>query len=165
MFGSLLKAMIPHVISATSHKCIACFEVTQCRFPCMGNRGPRANQHGNMLSFGGGPTLVFVSLKLHAIKHEPRNLPPIETCQVLASSPMRVSMLGQPKPSKHISLKHVTFWELCFSPFHPSSMFRHAIPIHNASNLFQLLHFSSNFHKTTLSRQLMKVMEQVFNFT
>jgi hypothetical protein len=34
-------------------------------------------------------------------------------------------MPEQPKP-----LKHVMFWELCFGPMCPSSMFLHAIPIH-----------------------------------
>jgi hypothetical protein len=44
-------------------------------------------------------------------------------------------------------------------------MFSHAIPIHtpwpihDTLNLFQFSHASFNFHRTTLWRQLMKVME------
>jgi hypothetical protein len=52
-------ALGPNVISATSCKCVACFEVAWCRFSRMGIVGPKANQHGNMSCFNGG--LVFVS--------------------------------------------------------------------------------------------------------
>jgi hypothetical protein len=72
---------------------------------------------------------------------------------------MHILMLGQPKPPKHIPLKHVMFQELCFNPICPSFVFPHAIPIHHTLDLFQLSHVGSNFHRTILSRQLMKVME------
>jgi hypothetical protein len=39
----------------------------------MGNGGLGANQHGNMLCFGGGSTFVFVGQKSHDMKYEPQN--------------------------------------------------------------------------------------------
>jgi hypothetical protein len=68
-------------------------------------------------------------------------------------------------PEQLEPLKNVTFWELCFNPICPFSMFPHVIPIHaqwpihHVLNLFQLSHALSNFCWTTISRQLMKVME------
>jgi hypothetical protein len=64
----------PDVISATSAKCIAHFEVAQHEFSHMSNMGLGANRHGNMSCFGGGLTLILVNQKLHATKHEPQNL-------------------------------------------------------------------------------------------
>jgi hypothetical protein len=55
--------------------------------------------------------------------------------------------------------KHVTFRELCLGPMHPSSMFPHAIPIHDVLDLFQFSHVSSNFCWITLLKQLMKIMQ------
>lgn len=72
-YQSHLQNNTPDVISATSHKCITHFEVTWHKFPCKGNRGFGANQHGNMLCFGGNPTLISIGQKLHAMKHEPWN--------------------------------------------------------------------------------------------
>jgi len=73
MFGSFLKAVILDVISTTSCKCVARFEMTRHKFPRTGSGGPRANQHGNMSCFGCSLTLVFTSQKSHITKHEPRN--------------------------------------------------------------------------------------------
>jgi hypothetical protein len=91
------------------------------------------------------PNIHFNQLKIAcherwASKREPQNLPFIETCQVLVSNPMRISMLMQPKPPKHIPPKHVTFRELCFGPIHPSSMFPHVIPVHAPWPIHDTLH-------------------------
>jgi hypothetical protein len=103
----------------TSHKRVAHFEATQREFPCMGNVGVEANRHGNMSCFGDSLVLVLVNQKPHATKHEPRNLPPIETCQVSMGNPTHVSMFGQPKPLKHIPTKSCNVLGSMFGPHAP----------------------------------------------
>jgi hypothetical protein len=147
-----------NVISTTSPKCVACFEAARCGFPCSRSMGPKANRHENMSCVGGGLAFVSISWKLRAMKDELWNLN-FETYHPLNHLTFRhVAWHAFRSPGslnlRNISpLKHVTFWDLCFSPMHPSSMFSHAL------NLFQLSHASSSFHRTTLSWQLMKVME------
>jgi hypothetical protein len=87
-----------------------------------------------MSCFDDDPTFVSTNQKPHATKHELQNLPLIETCQVLTNNLMRILMLGQPEPPKHIPPKHVTFPKLYFGPISPSSMFPHVIPIHAPEN-------------------------------
>jgi hypothetical protein len=146
-------------ISTTSQKCIACFKVAQHNFPCTSNVGLGTNRHGNMSCFNGGLAPILDGWKPCTLKHEPQHLPPTETCQVSTGDPTRVLMPNSPSPQNISPLKCVKFWELCFSPMCPSSMFPHAIPIHDILDLFQLFNTLSNFHWITLSRQLMKVME------
>jgi hypothetical protein len=71
--GSLLKAIIPKIISVTSHRCVVRFKATRHGFPHMDSEGLGANQHENMLCFGGGLSFIFVGQKSHAMKHEPQN--------------------------------------------------------------------------------------------
>jgi hypothetical protein len=96
------------------------------------------------------------------MSHKSKNLEtyhPLKHVKFQWHGPTRISMLGQFEPMKHIPPKHVTFWELCFGPIEPFSMFPQAILIHDTLDLFQFSHISFNFHQTTLLGQLMKVME------
>jgi hypothetical protein len=103
---------------ATSRKCITHFEAAWHKFPGTGNGGPRANRHRNMSCFGGSPAFVSASQKPRATKREPETYHPSKHVKFRWCGPTCVLMLGQPEP-----LKHVTFWELCFGPNCPSSMF------------------------------------------
>jgi len=59
MPGFMKPALNPHVILATSPKCVARFKAAQREFSHMGNAGSRANQHKNMSCFN--DDLMFVS--------------------------------------------------------------------------------------------------------
>jgi hypothetical protein len=76
-----------------------------------------------MSCFDGGSVFILAGRKLHATKLEPQNLPPTKTCQLAASYPMCISMIRQSDPLKHIPLKQVTFWELCFGAMLPNVHF------------------------------------------
>jgi hypothetical protein len=76
------------IISMTSRKCVICFEAARHGFPCMGSKGLGSNWHKNMC-FSGNSTFIFAGRRVFVTKtwtskQEPWNLPPIETCQVLA---------------------------------------------------------------------------------
>jgi hypothetical protein len=87
-FGSVLKAMIPNIISAISRKCVTCFEVTQCGFPCTSNGGLKANQHGNMSCFDGNPMFSLIK------NHTPWNMS-LETRTSKPTTHQNMSSFGQ----------------------------------------------------------------------
>jgi hypothetical protein len=129
------------IISMTSRKWVARFEVVRRGFSSTSNSNPRANWHENMSCFDDGQAFISVGWKPCTTKHEPQNLPPIETCQVSTSGLTYVSM---PKPPKHIPIEKCNVSGAMFQPMCPSSMFPHVIPIHapwpihEVLDLFQL---------------------------
>ncbi len=131
----LFFVLIPKVISVTSCKCVTRFKAAQHGFPRTGSAGPRANWHRNMSCFGGGLVLISASQKLHALEHEPRNLPPIKTCQVSTSSVTRISMPRQSEPPKPIPIKTCILSRAMFQPhvpiFHVSPYDPHPCPMTN----------------------------------
>jgi hypothetical protein len=79
--------------------------------------------------------LVSIDQKLSATKHELRNLPPAEACQVLASGLTRILMLMQLEPPNHIPTKTCNvlgamFWS-CAPIFHVPPCNPHCYPMTN----------------------------------
>jgi hypothetical protein len=111
------------------------FKVAQHNFLCTISASFEANQHGNMSCLNGNSMLVLTDRKLRVTKHKPQNLnfntyhlPKHIKFQGVAQHTFQC--LNNPNPQNISPSKHVTFWELCFGPMCPSSMFPHAIPIH-----------------------------------
>ncbi len=94
----------PHVIWATSQKCIIRFEASRCGFPRTGSGGPGANQHENMSCFSSGLALISAGWKLCTTKHEPQN-----------------KNLKTYHPPKHVKFQQVV-WRMFQCPGSPSPL-------------------------------------------